>query len=74
MQNHTRPASLHQALGCALAAKYVGHRCFVAHVAQISGGNAQANVVNSTDLVFVGSRALRFELAFRTITDFSGER
>ncbi len=25
---------------------------FVAHVAQISGGNAQANAVNSTDLVW----------------------
>jgi len=30
---------------------------FVAHVAQISGGNAQANAVNSTDLVW--SRLVR---------------
>ena len=28
----------------------IGHRNFVAHVAQISRGNAQANAVNSTDL------------------------
>src|SRR5437764_233600 len=35
----------------------VGHRYFVAQVAQISGGNAQANAVNSTDLVW--SRLVR---------------
>jgi hypothetical protein len=29
-----------------------GHRYFVAHVAQISRGNAQANADNSTDLVW----------------------
>jgi serine/threonine protein kinase len=34
-----------------------GHRYFVAHVAQISGGNAQANAVNSTDLAW--SRLVR---------------
>src|SRR5260370_18578192 len=34
-----------------------GHRYFVAHVAQISRGNAQANAVNSTDLAW--SRLVR---------------
>ena len=34
-----------------------GYRYFVAHVAQISRGNAQANAVNSTDLVW--SRLVR---------------
>ena len=34
-----------------------GYRYFVAHVAQIRGGNAQANAVNSTDLVW--SRLVR---------------
>jgi hypothetical protein len=29
-----------------------GHRYFVAHVAQLSRGNAQANAVNSTDLAW----------------------
>ena len=32
----------------------IGHRYFVAHVAQISRGNAQANAVNSTDLAWSG--------------------
>ena len=35
----------------------IGHGYFVAHVAQISRGNAQANAVNSTDLVW--SRPLK---------------
>jgi hypothetical protein len=30
----------------------IGHRYFVARVAQISRGNAQANAVNSTDLAW----------------------
>ena len=35
----------------------IGHGYFVAHVAQISRGNAQANAVNSTDLAW--SRLVR---------------